>query len=75
MNDYIPNAGQTGVPIRDNVHVPLPDFTPAPRPNPELPTPVISAAFADRGFVLGAWSQHFLAGVTADMMDWWWSNM
>ena len=75
MTDYIPNAGQTGLPIRDNIHVPLPDFTPAPRPDPELPAPVIAPAFAEKGFVLGAWSQHFLAGVTAEMMDWWWANM
>ena len=54
MTDYIPNAGQTGLPIRDNIHVPLPDFTPAPRPDPELPAPVIAPAFAEKGFVLGA---------------------
>ena len=75
MTDYIPNGGQTGLPIRDNIHVRLPAFTPAPRPRPELAAPVIAPAFAERGFVLGAWSQHFLAGVTAEMMDWWWANM
>ena len=36
---------------------------------------MIAPAFAEKGFVLGAWSQHFLAGVTAEMMDWWWANM
>lgn len=75
MTDYIPNGGQTGLPIRDNIHVRLPAFAPAPRPRPELAAPVIAPAFAERGFVLGAWSQHFLAGVTAEMMDWWWANM
>ena len=75
MTDYIPNGGQTGLPIHDNIHVRLPAFTPAPWPRPELAAPVIAPAFAERGFVLGAWSQHFLAGVTAEMMDWWWANM
>lgn len=75
MFEYNPNAGQTGLPIRDNIHVPLPEFTPAPRPEPELPTPELAPAFVEKGFILGAWSQHFLSGVTAEMMDWWWANM
>ena len=75
MNDYIPNAGRPGCPSGTTSTSPCLTLPPAPGPIPELPTPVISAAFADQGFVLGAWSQHFLAGVTADMMDWWWANM
>ena len=75
MNDYLPNAGQTGLPIRDNIHVPLPEFTPAARPEPLLPAPELTAEAVEQGRILGAWSQHFLPGVTAEMMDWWWANM
>ena len=75
MNDYTPNAGQTGLPVRKNTRVPLPAFTPAPRPEPLLPRPVLAPAFEEKGFILGAWSQHYLAGVTGEMLDWWWANM
>ncbi len=75
MSDYIPNGGQTGLPIADNIHIqPLP-FTPAPRPQPLRPEPVIAPEYAAKGYVLGAWCQHFLEGVTSEMMDWWWANM
>ena len=73
--DYIANAGQTRTPIRENIHIPTLPYTPLPRPEPLLPEPELNTMALERGWVLASWSQHYLAGVTAQMLDWWWANM
>ncbi len=73
--DYCPNGGQTYIPFQDNVKV---DFVPYEKPtvpNPPLPKLELSQKFLEQGFVLPSQKQHFLPGVTAEMMDWFWANM
>ncbi len=73
--DYHANAGQTYLPFKENIHVPTLPYTPLPRPEPALPEPVLNTAARERGWVLSSAHQHFLPGVTAAMLDWWWANM
>lgn len=75
MAEYIPNAGQTYVPVDKNIYIPMVDYTPAAEPVPPIPAPELNDEFVARGYVLGDWSQHFLPGVTAEMLDWFWVNM
>ena len=73
--EYIANAGQTYMPFQENTNIPTLPYTPLPRPEPPLPEPRLNAAAREKGWVLNAWHQHFLPGVDARMMDWWWANM
>jgi len=73
--DYIANAGQTYMPFQENIRVKTLPYTPLPRPEPPLPAPVLNAAAREKGWVLNAWHQHFLHGVSAEMLDWFWANM
>lgn len=73
--EYHANAGQTYLPFKENIHVPTLPYTPLPRPEPALPMPELNAMARERGWVLSSTHQHFLPGVTAAMMDWWWANM
>lgn len=72
---YIPNAGQTYMPFKENINVPLMDYTPLPRPEPPIPEPELTDEAIAAGIVLNPGSQHFLPGVTPEMMDWFWVNM
>lgn len=73
--EYLPNAGQTYLPFSENIHIdPLP-FTPLGRPAPEYPAPTVRAEYAARGYLLATSAQHFLPGVTPEMLDWFWANM
>ena len=72
---YIPNAGQTHIPFRGNILVPfLPTEGPV-YPDPPLPEPVLKPEFIERGIRVKEMSQHFLPGVTPEMIDWFWANM
>ncbi len=73
--DYTPNAGQTYIPFRDNTDVPLLPYEPLKRPDPALPPLELREDFAARGFALQSQAQHFVPGVTARMLDWFWANM
>lgn len=73
--DYIANAGQTYMPFEKNIHVPTLDYTPLAKPEPPLPELELSGYALNKGWVLQAQSQHFLPGVTAEMLDWFWANM
>ena len=73
--EYIPNGGQTWLPVLENTRVPTLPYTPLPRPEPPLPELALNQAARERGWVLTAQHQHFLPGVTAEMLDWWWANM
>ena len=72
---YTANAGQTYMPFRENTHIPTLPYTPLPMPEPALPAPELNAMAREKGWVMGRWHQHFLPGVTAEMLDWWWANM
>ena len=73
--EYMANAGQTYMPFQENIHIPTLPYTPLARPEPPLPEPALNAMARERGWVIGGGSQHFLPGVTAAMLDWWWANM
>ncbi len=75
MSDYTPNAGQTYRPIQENIHIPFLPFEKPAKPDPLLPLLELREDYAARGYVLPSQKQHFLPGVTAKMMDWFWANM
>lgn len=72
---YIPNGGQTYYPPRNKpVIEPLP-FTPCPRVYDSW-DPKIHPKFAEHDFVLvGEPVVEELAGITPEMLDWFWANM
>lgn len=75
MTDYLPNAGQTYMPFQKNINVETLPYTPLPKPDPEIPELKLNQAALEKGWVIKSQSQHFLPGVTAKMLDWFWANM
>ena len=73
--DYIPNGGQTYLPIQENTHVPTLPFEPLPPPTPAYAPLALTETARDKGYVITTQAQHFLPGVSAKMLDWWWANM
>lgn len=73
--NYTPNGGQTYLPVQDNIHVPFLSYDPPAKPDPLLPPLELTQEAVDKGYVLPSQKQHFLPGVTAGMMDWFWANM
>ncbi|MBE6992050.1 MAG: glycogen debranching protein [Ruminococcaceae bacterium] len=73
--NYIPNAGQTYMPFTDNINIPTLPYTPLDRPEPPIPELELRREFKDRGYMIGTQCQHFIPGVTAKMLDWFWGNM
>lgn len=72
---YTANAGQTYMPFQENIHVPTLPYTPLDRPDPAIPELELNAAALEKGWKLNAQCQHFLPGVTPEMLDWFWANM
>lgn len=72
---YTANAGQTYMPFKENIHVRLLPYEPLAKPEPPLPELKLNTMAQGKGWVLNAPCQHFLPGVTAAMLDWWWANM
>ncbi len=72
---YIPNGGQTYLPFQENIHVPTLPFTLLSQPSPSYPALELTEDAKSKGYVITTQAQHFLPGVTAKMMDWWWANM
>jgi len=72
---YIPNGGQTYQPVQDNIHVPFKAYDAPVKPSPLLPPLELSDEAVEKGYALPSQKQHFLPGVTAEMMDWFWANM
>lgn len=72
---YVANAGQTYMPFQDNINVPTLPYTPLDPPNPPVPELEMKEEFLERGYILTMQCQHFLPGVTPEMLDWWWANM
>lgn len=73
--EYIANAGQTYMPFQENIRVPIPEYTPLPLPTPPLPDLILNRKAREKGWILGKQHQHFLPGVTPEMLDWFWANM
>ena len=72
---YVANGGQTYHPCQDNVKVPFASYEKPAKPNPLLPELELNQDAIDKGYVLPSQKQHFLPGVTSEMMDWFWANM
>lgn len=75
MNEYIANAGQTWFPVQENIHVPFSSFTAPRKPDPLLKPLALTKESEKKGLVLSSQKQHFLPGVTSQMLDWFWANM
>ena len=73
--EYTANAGQTYLPFKENIHIKTLPYEPLPQPEPPLPLPELNAMALGKGWVMNGPHQHFLPGVTAEMLDWWWANM
>jgi hypothetical protein len=73
--DYTANAGQTYLPFQENTQVKTLDYTPLARPNPAIEELCLNQMAIDRKWVLQSQCQHFLPGVQAKMLDWFWANM
>ncbi len=72
---YTANAGQTYMPFQDNIQVkPLP-FAPLSRPEPAIPELELSPMALEKKWIIKEQCQHFLPGVTPEMLDWFWANM
>ena len=71
---YVANGGQTYQPCQDNVNVPFASYEKPAKPNPLLPELELNQDAIDKGYVLPSQKQHFLPGVTSEMMDWFWAN-
>ena len=72
---YVGNAGQTYMPFRENTRVKTLPYTPLSRPEPPIPELKLNPMAEEKGWVIQAQSQHFLPGVTPQMLDWFWANM
>ena len=72
---YIANGGQTYLPITDNINVDFLPFERPAKPSPLLPELELNPKAIEKGYVLPSQKQHFLPGVTSEMMDWFWANM
>lgn len=75
MADYIPNGGQTYLPLKDNINIDLMPFEHPAKPEPLLPLLELTEEAKAKGYVLPSQKQHFIPGVTAAMLDWFWANM
>lgn len=73
--DYIANAGQTYMPVKENIHVKFLPFEKPAKPDPLLPELQLNPKAIEKGLVIPSQKQHFLPGVTAKMLDWFWANM
>ena len=72
---YTPNAGQTYQPVTENIYIDLLEFEHPAKPDPLLPPLELTAEALEKGYVLPSQKQHFLPGLTSEMLDWWWANM
>ncbi len=72
---YIASAGQTHIPFQENTEVPFAKYTKPAKPEPPIAPLVLSNEAIEKGFILASQKQHYLPGVTAEMLDWFWANM
>ena len=72
---YTANAGQTYMPFQKNTRIKTLPYTPLNRPDPAIPALELNGMAKARGWELHEQTQHFLPGVTVEMLDWFWANM
>ena len=72
---YIASAGQTHIPIRENTGVAFMPYEKPAAPEPPLPLLELTQEAKDKGYALPSQKQHYLPGLTAEMLDWFWANM
>lgn len=75
MTDYQATAGQTYMPAQENTEIDVLPYERLSRPQPEYPPLELNAMAQEKKWVLQSQTQHFLPGVTAKMLDWFWANM
>ncbi len=75
MMDYEANAGQTYMPAQDNTDVEVLPYEPLKRPDPPLPLLELNTMAREKHWKLQSQAQHFIPGVSARMLDWFWANM
>lgn len=73
--NYNPNGGQTYMPFQDNIKVNILEFKPLDGPKSPIPSLQLKEEFMGKGFIKAEDCQHFIPGVTAEMLDWFWANM
>lgn len=73
--NYTPNGGQTYMPFQDNINVKILDFEPLDKPEKEIQALELKEEFNEKGYIAAKECQHFIPGVTAEMLDWFWANM
>lgn len=72
---YRANGGQTHLPASENIQIAPRPCRPLAEPSPKIPEPVLREDFVRKGYAAAEWSQHFLPGVSAQMLDWFWANL
>lgn len=75
MTEYQANAGQTYIPFQKNIQIDTLPYEPLPKPDPQIPELKLNTMAREKKWVIQSQSQHFLPGVTAKMLDWFWTNM
>lgn len=73
--DYIATSGQTYIPFQENIYPDMLPYTPLDRPQPPLPELELNDMTKEKGWIITVQRQHFVPGVTSEMLDWWWANM
>lgn len=72
---YQANAGQTYMPFQENIHIPTLQYEPLPKPKPPIAELKLNVKACERKWSIQSQSQHFLQGITVEMLDWFWANM
>lgn len=74
FDKYVGTGGQTSRPF-GQFKVPYPKWTPLARPSMELPDIDLNPEYKEKGWAICIEGEHFLPGVTSEMIDWFWCNM
>ena len=72
---YVASAGQTHIPFSENDGVPFAEYEKPAIPEPPLAPLELTDEAKALGYAVPSQRQHFLPGVTAEMLDWFWANM
>ena len=73
--EHCANAGQTYIPFHENRHVPTLPYRPLDLPVPPLKERQLNGCALEKGWIIASQHQHFLPGVSSEMLDWFWANM
>ena len=73
IESYVATGGQSARPFGQFI-VPFPKWKPLEIPQ-NLPDLDLNPEYKEKGWAIGAIGQHFLPGVTSEMIDWFWANM